>query len=447
MEQVNSLQAENNTIDQEIKQNFRHNFIVNALDGASYWFGYSFIAPTVILPLYISHLTDYPIIIGLISFVNSAGFLLPQLFTSNFVERAPRKKFFPVNLGFFLERLPVFLLTLSAIFFAGTHPQLALILFFVFYAWYSAGAGLIIVGWQDMIAKIIPVDRRGRFFGITNFIGNASGIVGALFVPFLFQEFPFPTGFGYSFIIASVLIFLSWFFLSLTKEPPLKTSKPHISQREYLRSLPRIVKKDHNFSQYILYAIIFAVSGMANSFLIVYASKNWNLSDSQAGGYNIAMLVGQSLATLFFGFIADRKGHKLCLEISAAMNVLSFALPIFATDPLWFYPIFFLRGVTTAANVISGMSIVMEFSLPEDRPTYIGLANTVPGVFSTIAPLVGGWLAGSFGYSWLFILSTLTGIAGFIMLRWMVREPRFLTPILHTPVEVAAQQDSFEERL
>src|ERR1035437_7019048 len=110
----------------EITRNYRFNFVVNSLDGASYWFGYSFIAPAIILPLYISHFTSNPLIIGLIPFINTGGFLLPQLFTANFVERAPRKKWFPVNLGFFLERLPVLLLAPTAYFLAISQPWLAM---------------------------------------------------------------------------------------------------------------------------------------------------------------------------------------------------------------------------------------------------------------------------------------------------------------------------------
>ena len=66
----------------------------------------SFISSTVILPLYVSHFTNNPLLFGIIPFLSTAGYLLPQLFTANWVEHAPRKKFFPVTLGFFLERVP-----------------------------------------------------------------------------------------------------------------------------------------------------------------------------------------------------------------------------------------------------------------------------------------------------------------------------------------------------
>ena len=104
---------------QQIEQNYRWNFTVNALDGASWWSGMSFISSTVILPLYVSHFTHNPLLIGLIPFLSAAGYLLPQLFTANAVERAPKKKFFPVTIGFFLERVPIFLLAPTTYFLAA----------------------------------------------------------------------------------------------------------------------------------------------------------------------------------------------------------------------------------------------------------------------------------------------------------------------------------------
>jgi len=61
----------------------------------------SFFSSTIILPLFVSHFTDSPLVIGLIPFLGWAGVLLPQVFMANVVERAPLKKFFPVTLGFF----------------------------------------------------------------------------------------------------------------------------------------------------------------------------------------------------------------------------------------------------------------------------------------------------------------------------------------------------------
>jgi MFS family permease len=409
---------------QQIERDFRWNFTVNTLDGASFWFGASFISATIILPLYVRHFTENPLLIGLIPFLATAGFLLPQLFVANAVERAPRKKYFPATLGFFLERVPVFLMAPAAYFLAAGAPVSALAVFFILYAWHCFGAGTIIVGWQDMIAKIIPVDKRGRFFGITNFVGNGAGIVGALAVAAVLDKSVFPHGYVMAFTAAGILVFISWVFLSLTREPAVYSSKPPVSQMAYFRSLPEVLRRDRNFRMYLLSQIIFSLSGMATGFLVVYAVRTWNLSDAKAGGYTIALQVGLALAYLFFGFLSDRRGHKLSLEICMAVSVLSLVLVLFAPAAPWFFPIFFLRGAVNAGTFVSGISIVYEFTDAESRATYIGLANTIPGVAGSIAPLVGGWLAGTISYQAMFTLAMIIGVISWAILRFAVLEPR-----------------------
>lgn len=409
---------------QEVERNFRWNFTVNLLDGASFWLGMSFISSTVILPLYVSRFTDNPFLIGLIPFIATSSYLIPQLFTANWVERTAVKKYFPVTLGFFLERVPIFLLAPSAYFLAVNQPLLALLTFFLCFAWHGFGAGFVIVGWQDMIAKIIPVDKRGRFFGLTNFIGNGTGILGALAVPFVLERFAFPTGYVIAFIAASVMIFISWVFLSMTREPAVHSSKPPVSQLDYLRTLPEVLRKDRNFRIYLLAQVIYTLSGMATGFLVVYTVQTWGLSDAEASGYTIALQVGLAVANLFFGFFSDRKGHKLSLEICLLLVVAALLLAIIAPSPLWFFPVFFLRGAVNAGMFISGISIVYEFTDAENRPTYIGLANTIPGIIGAIAPMIGGWMVGAVSYRAMFILAALLGAAGWALLRFAVREPR-----------------------
>jgi MFS family permease len=287
---------------------------------------------------------------------------------------------------------------------------------------------VIIVGWQDMIAKIIPVERRGRFFGISNFIGNGTGILGAVAVPFLLARSTFPTAYVLAFAVASGLIFLSWVFLSLTREPAVPSSKPPVSQLNYMRSLPDVLRRDRNFRMYLLSQIIFSLSGMATGFLVVYTVKTWKLPDAQASGFTIALQIGLTLAYLFFGFLSDRKGHKLSLEICWMLSIITLGLAIFAPNPIWFFPIFFLRGAVSAGTFVSGISIVYEFTDAETRPTYIGMANTIPGVAAAIAPLIGGLLVGAISYQAMFIVSAAIGVISWVLLRFTVLEPRKTNP-------------------
>ena len=177
----------------EVERNYKFNYTVNIIDATFFWFGASFFAYRTILPVYVSRLTDSEFAIALLSMLLSTGWLLPQLFTANWTQRLPRKKYSPVNVGFWSERVPILVLVLAA-WLATYSKPLALIVSLIAIAWHIIGAGAIAVGWQDMVAKVIPLDRRGKFFGIANFGGTAAGVLGASTVAWLLGRFEFPTG-------------------------------------------------------------------------------------------------------------------------------------------------------------------------------------------------------------------------------------------------------------
>ena len=422
-------------IQTEVERHYRHNFIVNFFDMTFFFSGSSFIAARTILPVFVSHLTDSELAIGLLSTIVASGWLLPQLFAANWTQRLSRKKVAPVKIGFFTERLPLFLMVPTAL-IAIKSPSIALILFFIILAWRTIGAGVVAVGWQDMIAKVIPVDRRGRFFGISGFSGTATGIIGAAAAAWLLNRYGFPFGYALCFAIAAVLIFISWVFLAQTREPAQINREPKISQSEYWSRLPALLRTDKNFQRFLFSQVIVVAGGMAVGFLTVYAVQRWHLPDYQSGNFTIWMLIGQSIGNLLFGVLADRKGHKLVLELSAVCGALSVALACVAPVPEWFYVIFALYGANIAGFILSGIMIVFEFSPPEIRPTYIGLNSTIIGIVAGIAPLIGGWLASTVGYQVLFAGTSVVGLVGFAMLHWWVEDPR---DVIGSPTAVDKQ--------
>jgi MFS family permease len=407
----------------EVKRNYKFNYTVNIFDATFFWFGVSFFAYRTILPVYVSRLTDSEFAIALLSMILSTGWLLPQLFTANWTQRLPRKKFAPVNVGFWSERVPILVLVLAA-WLATYSKPLALILSLVAIAWHIIGAGAIAVGWQDMVAKVIPLDRRGRFFGFANFGGTATGVLGAATVAWLLGRFEFPTGYVWAFAIGAVFIFVSWAFLALTREPAVEPEGPPPSQKEYMRQLPAIIRRDKNFRRFLITQIFTGGTNMSIGFLAVYAVQTWDLPDSQAGKFTIAMLIGQALANLIFGWLADKKGNKLILEICVLTTALSVGAAALAPSPEWFYVVFALTGISAAGFMLAGIMIVFEFCQPEIRPTYIGLNNTFNGIFAIAMPFIGGWLVRDFGYQTMFVVTFVMLIIGLTLLRFWVREPR-----------------------
>ena len=410
-------------IQTEIDNNYKYNFAVNFLDGIFFQFGNSFFATRTIAPLFLSYLTDNTLIFGILSVVVSTGWLLPQLFTANWVQNLPVKKHVPIKLGFFTERIPIILLPLAAWLSLVSKP-LAIAAFLLFISWHVIGAGVVAVGWQDMIAKIFSTERRGRFFGITNFGGTATGVLGTAVVAWLLEKYAFPNNFMIAFGAGALFVFLSWIVLAMTKEPPVPASSEKLSNKNYWKSLPTIFKTDINFRRYLISQSALSLGTMAVGYMTIYTVQNWGVADSTVGFYTTSMLVGQALSNLLFGWLADKFGHKLVLEITAILMVLNGILALFAPSPAFFYIVFALMGVITAGFIISGIMIVFEFCEPEVRPTYIGLANTTTGIFSGIAPLLGLLLINTLGYSWMFGGTAMISLIGLGLLHFTVQEPR-----------------------
>lgn len=408
----------------EVEHNYPWNYAVNLLDGIFFMLGASFISSSTILPLFLSKLTTNPLAFGLLAVIAQAGWPLPQLFTANFMERLARKKPVVINLGLFAERVPIFVI-LAAALVAGRSPALALALALIGYAWHAFGAGIVAVSWQDLVARCFPVERRGRFFGVTSFLGAGSGALGAVLSSWLLTRYAFPVNFTYVFALAAVALTLSWVFLALTREPVQAATVPRRGNLAYLASLPDLLRSDVNFRRYIITRMTLALGGMGSGFVTVAAISRWRVPDSAAGLFTLAFLAGQTTGTLVCGFLADRFGHKLCLALGAAAGLVGYGLAWLAPAPTWFYAVFLLLGFLFGAIWVSGILIVMEFGGPERRPTYLGIANTSTGLAGAIAPLIGAALVNA-SYGLLFAISAAVNLAAWVLFTWWVKEPRRL---------------------
>jgi MFS family permease len=95
-----------------------------------------------------------------------------------------------------------------------------------------------------------------------------------------------------------------------------------------------------------------------------------------------------------------------------------------APSTAWLAVTFLLLGMYSAADSVSAFNIIVEFCAPEDRPTYIGLTNTLLAPMLTLGPILGGWLATTLGYPGLFTTALVIAATGGLMMVSWVREPR-----------------------
>ena len=409
--------------DAQVNQHLRWNFTVNAIDFALYSFALSFASLLTILPAFVSKFTTSNFVVGMLPAIHVLGWLLPQIGAAKYVEKLNRKKRFVVTVGAG-ERLPWLFMALAVLLLAGAPPVWELVAFFAFYSVFCLAGGVNTPAWLDMIGKIIPEQKRGKFFGVSKFMGNGAGVGGALIAGYLLENLGFPRNFAACFALTFVIIAISLIFLAMTREPAYPVVREPSTLKNYLSQLTVIARNNHNYFLFLIAIAILSFNGMATGFFTVRAIGKLDLSGNEIGRFAAISLFFQTVTNPLWGHWGDRRGHKCVMEAGALCAILGAVIAAFANSAGLFYVVFAITGASLRAEMISRLSIVLEFSKPEERPTYIGLTNTMRAPFSAIAPIVGGILGDLYGLRLVFLVAATIVLIGLLILLLAVREPR-----------------------
>lgn len=141
------------------------------------------------------------------------------------------------------------------------------------------------------------------------------------------------------------------------------------------------------------------------------------------GTYLAAQLASQALSDVVMGTLADRWGHKQVLKLANLIGVLALVASVLAPSPEWLIGAYVLIGIATSGYQLSGYTLVFAFSTPAERPTYIGVANSVLTPVGAIGPIVAGIVADLAGYGWMFGLLLAVGLYGLFVLHKQVPAP------------------------
>jgi MFS family permease len=315
----------------------------------------------------------------------------------------------------------------------GLSSNVAVLIFMILWLWKAFGSGFVATPWQEMLAKVIPVSHRGRFFGLANLSGQLLGVGGSALAVAILATLPYPYNFAASFAAGTFWIWVSYGFIALTREParPAATHSQRIN-REYGRRLLAILRRDVNFRTYLGSRWLAYFGGMATGFIAVYAVEQFNLPDSVAAVYTGILYAASVIGYGLGGALGDRLGHRRVMQLAGVMWIaaLSTMLLVTITQATWLlYVVFALLGFSNAVGVVSDFNLAMEFGPEAERPTYVGLTRTSTGPALLIAPLIGGLIAQSIGYPAVFLTSLCFAVIGLYVLSARVKEPRHLEKI------------------
>jgi MFS family permease len=406
------------------RRHLRHNFVALSADFGLFLVGLSFASQSTILPAFASRLGASNLLIGAIPAVMTAGWFFPSLFVAGHTEALRRK--LPFVLRYTLwERVPFLVLAGAAFLLADHAPELTLAVFYAMLLLIAGSGGFLMPAWMDMVGRAIPVELRGRFFALSSVMGAGGGLLGSVGTAWVLGAVAAPASYGICFLGAALCMGLSYLALALVKEPPAAAA-PRIPLRAYLGRIPALLRRERNLARFLTARGFIVAGQMGGGFYTVYALRAFAPPESQVGVFTTALMAGQMAGNVAFGWIADRAGHRLVLLIGSMGLLAANLLALGAPSVRLFTLVFACFGVQLAAGTISAMPILLEFApAVEERPTYVGLGNTLVAPVLFTAPLVGGLLAEGIGFPAVFAVSASSAAVGLGLLLFGVSDPRW----------------------
>jgi len=401
----------------------RHNFLVNLLDGTFFGLGLGFASWVTVIPLFFASLTDSTVLIGLIATIHLMGWQLPQLFIVGRMSRL--RQYRPMVLIMTLhERIPMFVLAGLALLVPYIPRDVALIAAFIVITWQSLGAGLTANAWQSMIAKILPQQIRGTFYGLQSGSANLLASIAA-FIAGSLLLLPYPINFAICFFLTGVAMMVSFGFLALTRE--VENTPTPVSPRsvpDQIAQWRALLAGDRNFVWFVVARALMQLGQIGAAFYTVYALLSYNVSPQLIGVMTGVMLLVQVISSPLLGYLGDRLGHRAMLAVGCAAMGLASGAAIAAPSGEWFFLVFGLTGLVNSSQWTSTLAFTSEFGNASTRPHYVGLSNTLIVPATLIAPVLGGWIAEVAGFHATFLAAMAGAAAAAFVILFMVYDPK-----------------------
>lgn len=406
-------------------------------DYVAFGLGLAFASTTTTLPAFAATLTDNKLVIGAVSAVWLGGWLIPQVFSANYLSNKPRK--YPIMMWGQVLFRPVFPLFVVWMLAGGTqYAALTIVLFLGMLAVFAGSDAVVALAWFDLLGKSLPHDTRGRLIGLGQVITGVAAIgVGAAIRHLLGPSGPpYPVNYAIIFGLAALCYGLSTAACALIVETHEDVPETRPPLREYFPQLARLWREDSLFSRVTAVRLLVGLGGLAVPFYVVYATDVLHLPASSIGLFAGASTVGTAIAGMALGLVADRRGSHQVIRVIGwvAVCVPAFALllhlgPLRPAATILYPLLYVMLGVVEGSMMLGFMNFVLEIAPPGQRPVYVGLTNTLAGLL-VLVPLLGGYVLERTSYPLLFALAGIGALAGAIL---SLRLPRARVP--QAPIE------------
>lgn len=404
-----------------VAKNLCRNFTAHFAHGMLGMTGFRLIYAPTFVPTYLFQLTGSTFAVGLSQALQQAGSIVSPLRSANAIEDKEHILPYARRTGI-LMRLPLGIIALSGWALVGW-PLAVVTIFSLFLLGYFTGAQR--VAFQMLMAKVIPLERRGRLQGYRNLVGGGiaallSWWAGSTLIDRNVLGNGYATTFAISFVLTSLGLTL---LVILLREPPTVSRRPTMRLRDRLRELPQLLEQ-RDYARFLVAQLIAMTGRTAISFCILYAGSVVHMDGRSLGLLSLAFLGADTVANLVWGAMGDRFGFRLVFLCSLLLWAAGYVQILLASERSGFMLAFAALGAAGSGYMLSAQTLVLEFGKAQDIAMRLAISTTVETTVAALAPLAGGIVAASAGFRPLVVYSLAAMLVAAAVVWLSVREPR-----------------------
>jgi len=298
-----------------------------------------------------------------------------------------------------MARIPLLVIGILTIKSYGSVRLLLSLLFFYYFFASIAGPS-----WNSWVKDLVPEKMLGTYFGRRTRLSQILNVILSIALAFLLdyvkKYYPNAELMTYAsmFIGGGVVGITGAIVLSRAPEPQSSLTQLN------LFNLLKQPLREKNFRRLLIFnsAWVFALN-IAIPFFTVYMIKTLKLPLTYVVGLTIVGVVSSIFTVQAWGSLADRYSNKTIIAIGGPLYVLCIIGWCFVEIYTHMYMnvillilIYIGSGISTAGINLSLTNIGLKLSPKEDAIVYLTTKNIITAFFSSIAPVIGGWLADFF---------------------------------------------------
>lgn len=418
------MDSNQNTMEYEISNNYKRNYLYSMIDGAVFAFGNGMVPISTVITYFIGSLIDSKILIGFMNTLFWLLFFTPQVFLARRLQTMKYYKKFCFNIGF-LMRFMWLILGVLTFMLAKDNKGLYIVLFFIIIAIIGLLSGFNGSVWLVLSARIIPPSKFSNFLSLRASICGILEVFGAYISGIILASYESPYNYGYLFIIAFFIMMISLFIFNKYKEPQhVNKNIYHMDNKTYFKKLGALLKRDYNFQMYLLSTALIALGKMSLSFQVIYAKDKLEVTASQVAMMSTVLFITQTLGYMIWGVLVNQKGLKLAGTLSGIFFIPAILLTLWMPNVFTaFLSVAFMSFAQSYRNSNENKLVINLAPNEEELPNYIGLRNSILGPFFSLSPLFAGIILQISNFALLSLISLLLMLLGIVVFVFRVKVP------------------------